>query len=133
MMSAIVSIFLIAGVILSIVTAVGLHRLKDPYTRLHASSAINSFGLICILVASVFYFSGESAANSLRQLLTIFFIFITVPAGTHILSRAALVRGVNVWKPDGGDLAPHEKEIVQTIKRQSDDRRAQRLRRVDAD
>lgn len=133
MMSAIVSIFLIAGVTLSVVTAVGLHRLKDPYTRLHATSAINSFGLICILLASVFYFSDQSAVNSLRQILTVFFIFITVPAGTHILSRAAIVRDVQVWKPDGSELADHEREIIQTIKRQSDDRRQRRLREMDVE
>ncbi|MFS8525328.1 MAG: monovalent cation/H(+) antiporter subunit G [Limnochordales bacterium] len=128
MISAIVSIFLIIGVILSIVAAVGLHRLKDPYTRLHATSAINSFGLISILVASVFYFVEESAVTSLRQLLAVFFIFITVPAGTHILSRAAIVRDVHVWKPDGSELRQHEVEIIQTIKRQSEERRAHRLR-----
>lgn len=131
MTSAIVSIFLIAGVILSIVTAVGIHRLKDPYTRLHATSAINSFGLICFLLASVFYFSGESAVNSLRQLLTVFFIFITVPAGTHILSRAAIVRDVKVWKRDGSDLADHEREVIDTIKKQSEQRRARRMGHVD--
>lgn len=131
MMSAIVSIFLIAGVILSIVTAVGIHRLKDPYTRLHATSAVNSFGLICILVASVFYFSGESAVNSLRQLLTVFFIFITVPAGTHILSRAAIVRDVKVWKRDGSELAEHEREVIEAIKKQSDQRRARRMGQLD--
>ncbi|MFO7265575.1 MAG: monovalent cation/H(+) antiporter subunit G [Bacillota bacterium] len=133
MTSFIVSFFLTLGMLLSIVTAVGLHRLKDPYSRLHATSAINSFGLICILLASVFYFWGHSTVNSVRQLLTVFFIFVTVPAGTHILSRAAIVRGVKVWKPDGRDLAPHEQEIVQTIKKQSDDRRAQRLRQMDAE
>lgn len=133
MISVIVSVFLIAGVILSIVTAVGLHRLKDPYSRLHATSAINSFGLICILLASVFYFSAESAVISLRQLLTVFFIFVTVPAGTHILSRAAIVRGVKVWKPDGGRLTPEEEEIIRTIKKQSDGRRARHLRQVDAE
>lgn len=130
MTSVIVSIFLIAGVILSIVTAVGLHRLKDPYTRLHATSAVNSFGLICILVASVFYFSGESAMNSLRQILTVFFIFITVPAGTHILSRAAIVRDVKVWKVDG-HLSDEERKIIETLKKQSDTRRAMRMRNQD--
>lgn len=130
MTSAIVSLFLIMGVILSIVTAVGLHRLKDPYTRLHATSAINSFGLICILLASVFYFSGESTVNSLRQILTVFFIFITVPAGTHILSRAAIVRDIKVWKLHG-DLSDEERQIIETLKKQSHDRRAMRMRKMD--
>src|SRR5690606_4446957 len=128
MISAIVSIFLIIGVILSIVAAVRLHRLKDPYTRRHGTPAINSSGLIAILVASVFYLVQESAAPSLRQLLAVFFIFIAGPAGTHILSRAAIVRAVHVWKPDGSELRQHEVEIIQTIKRQSEERRAHRLR-----
>lgn len=125
MMQAVVSILLISGAVLSIVSAVGIHRLKDPYTRLHATSTVNSLGLICILLASVFYFSGASTSYSLRQLLTIVFIFITVPAGTHILSRAALIRDVKVWKVHD-DLSEEEQRIIQTLKEQSDARRAMR-------
>lgn len=125
MMSAIVSSLLIVGAVLSVVSAVGIHRLKDPYTRLHATSTVNSLGLISILLASVFYFSGASTSHSLRQLLTILFIFITVPAGTHILSRAALIRDVKVWKVHD-DLSNEEQQIIQTLKQQSDARRAMR-------
>lgn len=122
-MLAIVNVLLILGCVLSIVSAVGIHRLKDPYTRLHATSTINSLGLICILISSAFYFSGASTSHSLRQLLTILFIFITVPAGTHILSRAAIIRDIKVWKIHG-ELSGEEQEIIETLKKQSDRRRA---------
>lgn len=130
MISAIVSVLLLVGVSLSIVTAFGIHRLKDPYTRLHATATVNSLGLICIMLASALYFSGKSASHSFRQLLTILFIFVTVPAGTHILSRAALVRDVKVWKVSG-ELSEAEEEIIQTLKKQSEARRALRERKRD--
>lgn len=128
MTSVIVSILLVLSVILSIVAAVGIHRLKDAYSRLHATATVNSLGLIGIFLASVFYFSGESFATShnFRQLLTIVFIFVSVPAGTHILTRAAIARDVKVWKMDGA-LSPEEQEAIEQIKKQSKAR--QRLRK----
>ena len=127
MTSAIVSILLILSVILSIVAAVGIHRLRDAYSRLHATATVNSLGLIGIFLASVFYFSGESFATShnLRQLLTIVFVFVSVPAGTHILTRAAIVRDVKVWKVDG-KLSDEEQQAIDAIKGQSEARRALR-------
>lgn len=127
MTSAIVSVLLILSVILSIVAAVGIHRLRDAYSRLHATATVNSLGLIGIFLASVFYFSGESFATShnLRQLLTIVFVFVSVPAGTHILTRAAIVRDVKVWKVDG-KLSDEEQRAIDAIKQQSEARRALR-------
>lgn len=128
MMPLIISVLLISGLVLSFVSAMGIHRLKDPYTRLHATSTVNSLGLICIILASMFYFMGESASHSLRQLLTVLFLFGTVPAGVHILSRAAIVRNVAMWKLHG-ELSPEEQRIIGVIKEQSDRRRALRNRR----
>lgn len=128
MMLLIVNILLLAGLVLSMVSGIGIHRLKDPYTRLHATSTINSLGLICFMLASVFYFIDEGPAGySVRQVLTILFLFSTVPAGVHILSRAAVVRNVALWKVEG-DLSDSEREIIKTIKEQSDRRRAMRAR-----
>lgn len=127
MKAMVISIFLVAGAILSMVSAVGIHRLKDPYTRLHATSTINSLGLICFLVASLFYTLESPAAYNVRQLLTILFLFTTVPAGVHILSRSAIVRDVAMWKLDG-DLSDRERAIIRTIKEQSAARRALRSR-----
>lgn len=123
----IVNVLLLAGLVLSMVSGIGIHRLKDPYTRLHSTSTINSLGLICFMLASVFYFIEGPAAYSVRQLLTVLFLFSTVPAGVHILSRAAVVRNVAMWKREG-DLTDSEREIIKTIKEQSDRRRALRDR-----
>src|SRR5690625_3691017 len=125
MTPVIVSGLLVMSMILSVVAAVGIHRLKDPFSRMHATATVNSLGIILVFLASVFYFSGESFATShnLRQLLTIVFVFVTVPAGTHILTRAAIVRDVKLWKA-GGALSAAEREAIRSIKRQSEARRA---------
>lgn len=129
MTSLIVSILLIMSIILSVVAAVGIHRLKDAYSRLHATATVNTLGLIGIFLASVIYFSGDAAATShnLRQLLTIVFLFVSVPAGAHILTRAAIVRDVKLWKVDA-DVSPEEQQAIHTIKRQSAARQAARQR-----
>lgn len=127
MTSAIVSGLLVMSMILSIVAAVGIHRLRDPFSRMHATATVNSLGIILIFLASVFYFSGESFATShnLRQLLTIVFVFVTVPAGTHILTRAAIARDVKMWKVDG-KLSEAERAAIRSIKEQSEARKAAR-------
>jgi len=70
---------------------------------------------------------GSSTSHSLRQLLTVLFLFSTVPAGVHILSRAAIVRNVPMWKIHS-PLSKEEERIIQVIKDQSERRRALRNR-----
>lgn len=125
MTSMIISLLLVGSIIMSVVASVGIHRLKDAYSRVHATSAMSTLGLICILIAALFYFSGDSASHNLRPLLTIVFVFVTVPAGTHILTRAAIVRGVKLWKVKG-ELSADEKRAIEAIQKESADRQAAR-------
>jgi|SRR5690625_4935866 len=113
-MPILISGLLIIAVIFSIVSAIGVHRLKDAYSRIHATSTTSTLGIICIILASIAYFANTSATLSARQILTVIFLFITVPAGTHMLSSAALARGVRVWKPKA-KMTEEEEAIVQAL------------------
>lgn len=113
-MSILISALLIIAAIFSIVSAIGVHRLQDAYSRIHATSTTSTLGIICVILASIAYFSSTSAMFSVKQILTVVFLFITVPAGTHMLSSAALARGVKVWKHQE-ELTEEEKNIISAL------------------
>ncbi|HRO67056.1 MAG TPA: monovalent cation/H(+) antiporter subunit G [Pseudobdellovibrionaceae bacterium] len=79
--------FLLPGVFFMLVSAVGVLRLPDTYTRMHAASKASSLGISLILLGVVIHL--PSASVIWKSLLTVFFIYLTVPIATHILGRAA--------------------------------------------
>lgn len=95
---AIVSaVFLIAGFLLMTVSAIGVLRLPDFYTRLHASSIGETLGIIMAGVGLIIYHGLNP--TSLKILLIIITLFLANPVGTHLIGKAALRSGKEPWKP----------------------------------
>ncbi|WP_442893571.1 monovalent cation/H(+) antiporter subunit G [Bacillus sp. 2205SS5-2] len=96
--SIFIGFFLIVGAFLTLVTAFGLIRLPDVYTRNHAASKSATLGVMCILLGTfLFFYVTEGHFNS-RVILGIGFIFITAPVSGHLISRAAYNSGVPLWE-----------------------------------
>lgn len=94
----IVGYLILQGAILSLIAAVGVVRLPDPYTRNHAASKSATLGIISILLGLfMHYLLIDHHANS-RVLLGIIFVFITAPVAGHLISRAAYNTGVPLWE-----------------------------------
>ena len=109
----IVGYLILQGSLLSLIAAIGVVRLPDPYTRNHAASKSATLGIISILLGLfMYYLLIDHHANS-RVLLGIIFVFITAPVAGHLISRAAYNIGVPLWeKSVQDDLAKvrkHEK------------------------
>jgi multicomponent Na+:H+ antiporter subunit G len=85
------------GAFLSLVTAFGLIRLPDVYTRNHAASKSATLGVMSILLGTFLYFYLLEGHFNSRLLLGIAFIFMTSPVSGHLISRAAYNRGVPLW------------------------------------
>ncbi|MDQ0216540.1 multicomponent Na+:H+ antiporter subunit G [Oikeobacillus pervagus] len=92
-----IALFLILGAFLSLVTAFGLIRLPDVYTRNHAASKSATLGIMCTLLATFLYFHLYEGHFNSRLILGIAFIFITSPVAGHLISRAAYNSGVKMW------------------------------------
>jgi len=77
----------LAGAVFSLIAAIGVLRLPDLYTRLHAASKAGAIGagLIFLAVAVVCL----DAAVILRALLGIVFLLLSTPLSAHLLARAA--------------------------------------------
>src|SRR5690606_21808396 len=71
--------------------ALGLLRLPDVYTRLHAASKAGTLGVGLILLG-VGLASGEWS-TAVRCVLGLLFVVLTTPISAHLLARAALQSG----------------------------------------
>jgi len=99
-MTILAAILLIAGVFFLVVSAIGLLRLPDVYTRMHASSMSESMGAILILLGIGVY-EGLTPAT-IKILLIVLFYAVASPTGAHALFRAALRSGIPMWSNDKG-------------------------------
>lgn len=88
--------FLLTGTLLSVLSAFGMIRLPDVYTRSHAATKSFTLGLLCILLSAFFYFWLQYGQVSIRLLLGIVFVFLTSPVAGHLICRSAYRSGVKL-------------------------------------
>jgi multicomponent Na+:H+ antiporter subunit G len=86
---AIVAVFILIGTFFSFLSAIGLLRLPDVYTRSHAASKSTTLGVLCTLFGTFLYFLVSDSYISVRLILGIFFVFLTAPVSAHMISRSA--------------------------------------------
>lgn len=84
------------GVLFSVVTALGLVRLPDVYTRTHAASKSSTLGVLAILTGTFLHFWMIEGIFNTQMIIAIAFLFITAPVGGHLIGRAAYVSGIKV-------------------------------------
>lgn len=107
--------FLAVGILFILVTAIGLIRLPDLYTRAHAASKSATLGVMCILVGVFLHFWLIEGHFNARILLGILFIYVTSPVGGHILSRSSYIAGVKPWS---GTVKDELKDEIEKMKQQ---------------
>jgi multicomponent Na+:H+ antiporter subunit G len=83
---------LLGGGAFCLVGAVGVLRMPDFYTRVHAASVTDNVGSFAILLGLVLQAGLTLTAAKLA--IVALLIFFTSPAATHALAKAALERGV---------------------------------------
>ena len=94
---------LVAGGLFCIVGGIGLLRMPDVYTRMHAASVIESLGAGLILLGLLFQAGFTLVA--VKLLMIGLLIFFASPTATHALARAAMTRGVEPWLGDAKEPA----------------------------
>jgi multicomponent K+:H+ antiporter subunit G len=88
-----ISFLLLVGGFFGLVGAIGLVRLPDFLTRLHAPTKATTLGVGGVLVAAMLYFVG-SGRWVIHELLIAAFLFVTAPVSALMLARAALKLGL---------------------------------------
>jgi multicomponent Na+:H+ antiporter subunit G len=85
-------ICLIAGGSFCVVGGIGLLRMPDFYTRLHAASVTDTLGTALVLLGLVLQ-AGWSLVTVKLVILGLL-IFFTSPAASHAIAKAALGQGL---------------------------------------
>ena len=80
-------VFLLLGALFSLIAAVGVIRLPDLFSRMHAASKAGAVGggLILLAVALVSF----DLAVALRAIVGVVFLLLTTPVAAHLLARAS--------------------------------------------
>lgn len=86
----IIVVLLLLGSIFLLVGSIGLARLPDFFTRLHAPTKASTLGIGGVLIASCIYFSFDQNSLSINELVITLFLLITAPITAHMLAKAAL-------------------------------------------
>ncbi len=97
-LDVLVSALLLIGLFFLLTGTFGLLRLKDVYTRMHATSKSTTFGVVGVVLASLLYFRYLGLSSGLKEFLIVIFLFLTAPVGAHMIARAAYRTGVSLWQ-----------------------------------
>jgi multicomponent Na+:H+ antiporter subunit G len=100
-----VVVLAVLGVISMLVSALGLLRLPNVLTRMHAASNTSTVGISCLLLSTGVYFWDHN--QFFRSLLLIVLIFVTAPIATSAMARAAYrtssARQLHLLRDEMGD------------------------------
>mgnify|MGYP001378220567 CR=1 FL=1 len=83
---------LVAGGLFCAIGALGLVRMPDFFTRMHAASVVDTLGA-ALLLGGMMLQAGFTLVTVKLAMIGVL-LFFTSPAASHALARAALLRGV---------------------------------------
>lgn len=89
------AVLLLGGTFFMLVAAIGLLRLPDLYTRMHAITKAGTLGVGLVLVAAAVHFADLSTIT--RAATVILFVLLTAPVSAHMIGRAGYLGGVALW------------------------------------
>jgi multicomponent K+:H+ antiporter subunit G len=103
---ALVAVLLLASGVVVFTAGLGLWRLGDFFTRMHAPALASTLAVWIVALASIVHFSASQGALSLHVWLVAVVLSITAPVTTIVLARAGLFRqrqaGEDTPPPFGG-------------------------------
>ncbi|WP_077619217.1 monovalent cation/H(+) antiporter subunit G [Bacillus sinesaloumensis] len=103
MLKILFAVIILFGALLSLLSAIGIIRLPDVYTRNHAVSKSATLGVLSILLGTFLYFWVIEGYMNARVILGFVFLFLTSPVAGHLISRAAYNSKVPLWEKSTQD------------------------------
>lgn len=90
------SAVVVGGGLFALVAALGIVRLPDLLTRMHAQTKAGAMGAGLILTAAAL--QADQVGVALRAAATIVFLLITAPVAAHLIGRAGYWTGCRIWE-----------------------------------
>lgn len=95
MIELLISLLLLLAAVVVLLATIGLIRLPDLPTRMHATTKSGVLAIMLIMIAVGLYFARVEITA--RVLAIIVFTFITAPVAAHAIGRAGYLSGVPLW------------------------------------
>lgn len=86
---------LLGGLLFMFIGSIGVVRLPDGFHRIHAVSVCATLGLTGMLLAACFHIGSVVLIS--KAVMTIVFLFVAAPAGSHLLAKAAHDADLPQW------------------------------------
>lgn len=96
---------LLAGAAFCVIGTVGLIRMPDFYTRVHAASVTDTAGADLLLLGMML--QAGFTLVTVKLIIIGLLILFTSPTATHALCKAALTRGLKPLLADGEESSKH--------------------------
>jgi multicomponent Na+:H+ antiporter subunit G len=107
MLNIVVVVLLICGLVFFTGGAIGILRLPDFYTRLHAAGKMDTLGSLLMVMAVALFnlhdFTWLKLVGSVKILLILLFLFILSPTATHGIVDAGVRAGLKPWTKGRGE------------------------------
>lgn len=102
MIDILTSVLIATGILVLAFGVIGVLRLPDFYTRMHAAGKTDSLGAVLVTVGFALY-NAQSLAFldllvSVKILFIALFIFVASPTATHAIMQTAIALGVEPWR-----------------------------------
>ena len=85
-----VSLLIVGGGAFLLIGSIGMVKLPDLLTRLHAPTKATTLGVGGALIASMVFFAGLEGTLSIHEVLITAFLFLTAPISAHFIAKAHL-------------------------------------------
>ena len=83
------------GVFFTFVSATGVIRLPDVFSRAHTASQADTLGAGLALAAVAIGIGWDPSA--IKTVMLLFFVFLTNPTAAHAIARSAAESGIEPW------------------------------------
>lgn len=88
-------VFLLSGSLFILLSAIGLLRMPDLFTRMSATTKASTLGIGLVLIGTAIFWVDIGIAA--RAIAIILFLLLTAPVAAHIIGRAAYFDKVPLW------------------------------------
>lgn len=90
----IAALLLVVGGFFCLVAGIGVVRMRDVYSRMHAATKAGTLGLALICLAAMIL--AETWAQVAEAGIVFLFMIASAPVGAHLIGRAAFRTGTQV-------------------------------------
>jgi multicomponent Na+:H+ antiporter subunit G len=104
LLGIIAALLLGSGALLGVIGGIGLHRMPDFYTRLHAAGVTDTLCSALFLGGLAIHFGPTLA--SVKLALIFMFLMFTSPTSCHALANTAFNAGLRPWQASSTGSTP---------------------------